>query len=346
MLFSAFLLTMGATWLVTFPLRYALRQAGVVDRPNARSSHTLPTVRGGGIGMTLAVCVVLVWIGRAENWVWGFLLAPTVLLAAVSFWDDLRSLGAKVRFAVHALAAGLALYGLLGHAPAGPQAGGIAAAAGVLVLFGWLAGYTNAFNFMDGINGLGGGQALLTGLGTAAVALLAGLPREHHGVILAVAIAGAAAGFLPHNFPRAKVFMGDVASASLGFSLALAGVWIARDAGWPILLWIGLLHANFVLDTGITLIRRIARGERWQEAHREHFYQRLVRAGRSHTEVTLTEGALQIVTVGLVLTGVYFRTQPLWGVLIALLVIALWSGFFVYCERVFRSASAAPAQKP
>ena len=338
MLFSAFLLTMGVTWLVTFPLRYALRQAEVVDRPNARSSHTLPTVRGGGIGMTLAVCMALAWTGRAESWVWGFLLAPTVLLAAVSFWDDLRSLGAKVRFAVHALAAGLALYGLLSHAPAGPQAGGIASVAGLLVLFGWLAGYTNAFNFMDGINGLGGVQALLTGLGTAAVALLAGLPRDHHGVVLAVAIAGAAAGFLPHNFPRAKVFMGDVASASLGFSLALAGVWIARDAGWTILLWIGLLHANFVLDTGITLIRRIARGERWQEAHREHFYQRLVRAGRSHREVTLSQVALQILCLGLALTGVYFRESWLVSGLAAVLVVAVWLVFFAYCERTFRAA--------
>jgi UDP-N-acetylmuramyl pentapeptide phosphotransferase/UDP-N-acetylglucosamine-1-phosphate transferase len=189
---------------------------------------------------------------------------------------------------------------------------------------------------MDGINGLAAGQAIVTGLG---MALLGSVVSGQSSmvsppVLLSLVIAGACAGFLPHNFPKARMFMGDVGSAPLGFLLAALVVWIARDYGWWLLIPLGLLHANFVLDTGLTLARRILRGERWYEAHREHFYQRLIRAGKSHPFVTGVEMALQGVVLGLMVLYLY-ASAPVRAGLIAL-VILMWLAFFAYCERLFR----------
>jgi UDP-N-acetylmuramyl pentapeptide phosphotransferase/UDP-N-acetylglucosamine-1-phosphate transferase len=126
---------------------------------------------------------------------------------------------------------------------------------GSLFLLLWFAGYANVFNFMDGINGLAAGQAVATAIGTALVGVAAGLPAGHPAIVLAVLVAGAAGGFLPHNFPRARMFMGDVSSVPLGFMLAVLAVWVARDANWWLIVPLGLLHTNFWLDSGLTIVR-------------------------------------------------------------------------------------------
>lgn len=278
------------------------------------------------------------WLAVGQGWMpLGGVLPATVGLAVISFWDDLRSLGAAVRFGCHVLAGLLALAGLGGsgltvglspehavHLP--PWAGWIV---GLL----WLSGYTNAFNFMDGINGLAGFQALITAAGTG---LLGGLTTgewDAAPVLFAWIVAGAAAGFLPHNFPRARMFMGDVGSAPLGFLLAVLVLWTAHRLGGWLLLPLLLLHTNFVLDTGITLARRVARGEVWFRPHREHFYQRLLRSGRSHAEVTLWEVGLQTGTLALLIS--YLYVGPLVRGVIVLAVLGLWGAFFYVCERVF-----------
>jgi len=202
-----------------------------------------------------------------------------------------------------------------------------------------IVGYANAFNFMDGINGIAASQAAVTGIGTIAVAVAAGVSLVDPALVLAAIIAGAAAGFLPHNFPRARMFMGDVGAVSLGFGLAAISVWIAADYGWWLLVPLGCLHANFVLDTTITVIRRILRGEVFHQAHREHFYQRLVRAGWSHTRVTLTELVLQIVVAAVLTLAVSQGKSAAFGVAIA--VVAVWAGFFAFCEREFRRFQSA-----
>ncbi|MCX6924750.1 MAG: glycosyltransferase family 4 protein, partial [Verrucomicrobia bacterium] len=281
-----------------YPIARALRHLGVIDRPNQRSSHQVPTVRGGGI----AIILVVLFGGLAAGWrsdVALVLMGLSFGLAAVSLWDDLQPLPPTVRFGGHALAA----LGVL-HALDWPRFSlEVASQPGVawpapmsgLLLFLWLTGYTNAFNFMDGINGLAAGQAIVTGLG---MALLGSVASGQWSVVsppvlLSLVVAGAALGFLPHNFPNARMFMGDVGSAPLGFLLAALVIWMARGFGWWLLVPLALLHANFVLDTGITLVRRVLRGERWYDAHREHFYQRLIRAGKSHPFVTGLEMALQ-----------------------------------------------------
>lgn len=342
---TPFLYALLTAALLGWPAYLALRSMGVIDKPNARSSHVKPTVRGGGVSI---IATILGAIGLRVSGATGpvagssplvAIAAAVAVLSVISFWDDLRSVGARVRFSCHAAAA-ISVLVVLGM----PATGAADGAAGFLVYavlaavgFLWIAGYTNAFNFMDGINGLAAGQAVFTGLATAGLAVAAGLPVQHPVVWLALVVAGAAAGFMPHNFPRARMFMGDVSSAPLGFLLATLGWWLACEAGWRLLLPVGLLHANFVLDTGITLARRVLRGERWYEAHREHFYQRLVRSGRSHSYVTGRELALQ----GVVAAAVLFATAAgSIALLIAsvVLAVAAWGLFFLNAERTFRNA--------
>jgi len=334
-LFSA-----GCVFLLGWPARWCLRRLGVIDKPNARSSHAIPTVRGGGVSIILTLLgaiVGLAWTSGEQLDLAPILTlgAAVLVLAVVSFCDDLKSVGALVRFGCHAAAA-ISVLAIVGV----PQIGTWETSRLILALVGflWVAGYTNAFNFMDGINGLAAGQAAVTGLATAALALAAGVPVQHPLVWLALVVAGAAAGFLPHNFPRARMFMGDVSSAPLGFLLAALGWWLACEAGWWLLLPVGLLHANFVLDTGVTLARRVARGERWYEPHREHFYQRLIRSGFSHGYVTGWELGFQIVIATAVVMAV--RAGGWWLLPVTMVVALVWAVVFLHAERCFRMATA------
>lgn len=274
------------------------------------------------------------------------LLGTAAMLAAVSFKDDLKPLPALVRFGFHGLAACAILFALGGTAsgidevldwmgPAGPWIGLILSAV-------WITGYTNAFNFMDGINGIAAGQAAVTGTG---MALLGGLALGDFAappVCLSIVIAGAAAGFLPHNFPHARMFMGDVGSVPLGFLLASLTLWLAKVGGSELVLPLVLLHANFVLDAGITLVRRILRGERFHQPHREHFYQRLVRSGKSHSFVTAMELLLQGLVVAILFVFMQSGATQKWY--IAAAVVSLWLVFFGYAEACFRRAQRAAVQ--
>jgi UDP-N-acetylmuramyl pentapeptide phosphotransferase/UDP-N-acetylglucosamine-1-phosphate transferase len=333
-----------ATALLAVPVYRFLVARGIVDRPTERSSHNRSTARGGGLAMGAVVVGGGLWLGVWQGWMpLGGVLPATLGLAAISFWDDLRSLGVAVRFGCHVLAAVLALACLgwpgwmLGLSP--ELAFRLPTWAGVVLGLVWLAGYTNAFNFMDGINGLAGFQALITAAGTGLLGGLATGEWDAAPVLFAWMVAGAAAGFLPHNFPRARMFMGDVGSAPLGFLLAVLVLWTAHRLGSWLLLPLLLLHTNFVLDTGITLARRVARGEEWFRPHREHFYQRLLRSGKSHAQVTLWEVGLQSGVLAL-LIGYLYAGALVRGVIL-LAVIGTWGLFFRACERAFRTSQPA-----
>jgi UDP-N-acetylmuramyl pentapeptide phosphotransferase/UDP-N-acetylglucosamine-1-phosphate transferase len=316
----------GASYALGFGVWRLLLAWRVLDKPNARSSHSQPTPRGGGLG------IMAIFLTGAF-----FLAGPSILgrlvpsaagfLVLISFVDDRRPLPWWGRLGAQFLAALVVALCL----PAGTGLERIGLTALMAVL---LAGYANAFNFMDGINGLAAGQAALSAAGMAVLAVAAGLPPAHPAVLLCVLLAGAALGFLPHNFPRARMFMGDAGSVPLGFLLMALTAWLAHDGGAWLWVPLGALHAGFILDTGFTLLRRALRGERFYEAHREHFYQRLIRAGRSHAAVTGLQ--LGLTLWGLVLMGAAVFA----GGRLALLLafggsLASWTVYFVYCERAF-----------
>ncbi len=324
---------------IAFPVRILLLRSNIIDRPNDRSSHSQITVRGGGIAILLSFIVVVVSSQhtRDNGLIWIF-LASAVILAVVSFIDDMRPLPVSVRFGFHGLTAVVALCALerrLNISTEGIYHPTILLGAGGVLLFLWITGYTNAFNFMDGINGIAASQAMVTAAGSGIIAGIVSQRWEDPAVIFAFALSGSAAGFLPHNVPHARMFMGDVGSAPLGFILATLALWLAGVYGMWLLAPLLLLHANFVLDTGITLVRRIAKNERWRESHREHFYQRLVRSGKTHNFVSGWEIALEISVLGMMLVYVKIRS-PCLHVVLAATVVSLWLLFFCYSEYQFR----------
>ncbi len=328
------------SFLQSVAVKALLQRYRIIDRPNARSSHTMPTVRGGGIAIISTVMAVALWLllSRSESRPLLLVCLCALALAAISFFDDLRPLSAAIRFAGHLVATAVALIALdisaatVGFSPCGglPLPSAAAWALGCL----WVVGYTNGFNFMDGINGIAAGQAAVTALGMALLASLTAGTFNLTPVILCIAISGAAIGFLPHNFPTARMFMGDVGSAPLGFLLALTALWLTQVTGFWLFIPLVLLHANFVLDTVITLFRRAVRGDTLYLPHRDHFYQRLVRSGKSHAFVTGWELGLQVVVLGLLL--LYPHANVVTRIALTVLIILLWVTFFAYCELCFR----------
>jgi UDP-GlcNAc:undecaprenyl-phosphate/decaprenyl-phosphate GlcNAc-1-phosphate transferase len=262
---------------VTVPL---LRRLAAIDTPNRRSSHTVPTPRGGGAPIAAGLVIAALLVHSPVT----IVFAVTVgFFAAVGLADDLAGLPAARRLALQGttgLGAGWALASRTGR-PAM-----VAAVLGV-VLAVWIAGFVNAFNFMDGVNGISAAHALLGGLAYAAI----GFWRPE--AFLATGGAAVAAGalaFLPWNALRARVFLGDVGSYALGAALALLAAG-AVLRGIPPEAALGPL-ALYLADTGWTLQRRVRAGEPWLQAHRTHVYQRLCDAGWSHQRVTAVTGAV------------------------------------------------------
>ncbi len=258
------------------------RRRGLLDAPGQRRLHRLPTPRGGGAGVVAALLVGLPLLPAAGVAVparWLLTWWPALLLTALlGARDDHGGLGIAPRLLGHLLAAGLVTAGLwpLLVAAWGP----VLALAMLPLLVLAIAWSVNLHNFMDGSDGLLAMQVLVVALGMALLAA-----RAHAGVpeTLALLLAAAVAGFLPFNLPlpRARIFLGDVGSATLGLmvaALALAG---AARAAWTLPAAL-LLVSAFAVDATATLLSRMLRGRRWWQPHREHLYQWLARAGRTH----------------------------------------------------------------
>ncbi|CAN0617647.1 Fuc2NAc and GlcNAc transferase [Burkholderia multivorans] len=269
---------------------------GLVQMPNHRSSHVRPTPQGGGSGIVVAG-VLSGWMlgaGQAAPW-WGTVLVG-VAVAAIGAWDDVRQISARLRFVAHIAAIGVLLWLQAPLVPVGVGAG-LVLGGPALALLLLLAGvwWINLFNFMDGIDGLAGSQAVFMLAGACVLALCA-----HPASFATPAwwymawIAAACLGFLVVNWAPARIFMGDVGSTYLAFAmfaLAMATV----HAGWlnyPA--WL-ILAALFVCDATMTLLQRMGTGQRWADAHRSHVYQRLSRRYASHARVTALYMAVNVV---------------------------------------------------
>jgi UDP-N-acetylmuramyl pentapeptide phosphotransferase/UDP-N-acetylglucosamine-1-phosphate transferase len=251
------------------------------DIPNERSLHVRPVPRIGGWGVIPAAVVASTVFGAADS----LMLCIIAVLFFVSFADDRISLPILVRMPIHIAAAALWLsYGPVALPPM------IAVLAGCGII--WI---TNLFNFMDGSDGLAGGMALFAFATFAAVAAVSGIAPL---AIWSMALAGASAGFLFFNFNPARVFMGDAGSVTLGFLAGAFGIWGWAAGAWPF--WFPfLVAAPFFLDATVTLFRRVLRKEPFWRAHREHYYQRLIRSGWSHRRTALAEYALMATSGGL-----------------------------------------------
>lgn len=312
-LFAA--LSAVGTWLAR---RYALARR-LIDEPDARRSHAVATPRGGGIAVVVAFVVAMIAVmARQPDWiiVLGPATAGLVLVAAIGWVDDHRPLPPASRLAVHAVAAGLLGWGCMAAGREPWEALFASALALVLV---------NAWNFIDGINGIAVTQATL-------VALLCvfSLPLGTVGWMLALALAGACAGFLPFNFHVARIFLGDVGSGALGYALAL--LLTLSGATTPMGAWLLLPLSACLLDVALTLGTRIVRRERWWTPHVQHLYQRMARRWSGHTGVTLAYAAWTIGSIGLAL---YVRSGGLVTIMCAVLVwYALGAAVWLAARRI------------
>lgn len=286
-----------------------LNRRGVIDIPNERSSHVSVTPRGGGIAVVAALTAGLL-VGRQGGWDVAVVLLMSVILGGVGLVDDFRGLGAKLRLAILLLTGATA--GLL-------LSSDLSLFLAIPAMAGWTAAYVNAFNFMDGINGISGLSGLVAGIAY----LFMGYSFESPSLVaLGAALAGACLSFLPFNMLRARVFLGDVGSYSLGFVVA-ACTWIAWAAGAPLVLALAPTSV-YLVDTGMTILRRARAGEPLMQAHRSHTYQRLVTSGWSHAAVAICVAVITaLLTVTIWLT--YEWGQSLIGVFIALVMLAVYA---------------------
>lgn len=268
----------------------------LLDVPNERSSHSQPVPRGGGVAFVLALFAgvfVLWWRGAIPTPLAATLFVGGGLVAAIGFWDDHVNLSARVRFALHLAAAALAVAMLepVQRVPFGDV---------LLAMPAWLAWLLsliavtwllNLYNFMDGIDGIAAGEAVCVAVGGALVAHL--IDVELPGLLL---LAAAAAGFLALNWPPARIFMGDAGSGFLGYAFAVYLLFSANADARFLWVW-AILLAVFWVDATVTLVRRVAAGERWYAAHRTHAYQHAAARYGRHLPVTLAVIAIDLLVL-------------------------------------------------
>ena len=314
------------------------------DHPNDRSLHTKPTPRSGGVAILASV---LFGLGVAAL---GFAVVPPsagflpndfasasvwivgsiVLVATVSFLDDRSGLPIGIRFAVQIIAAVIVVWGVGLTLPSIPipavktiELGWLAAPVTVLFLL-WM---TNLYNFMDGMDGFAGG---MTTLGFGFFAYFGWRAGHPFMLVTATVVSMSALGFLFHNFPPARIFMGDVGSISLGFTggaLMLVGL---RDGLFD--LWVPIMiFSPFILDATVTVLRRAWQRQRIWEAHRDHYYQRLVLSGWGHRRTVLAEYGIMALCGGLAL--VYQYASEGWR----LIVLGVWGIIFLSLAFAVRS---------
>ncbi|WP_434718499.1 glycosyltransferase family 4 protein [Paraburkholderia sp. A1BS-2L] len=297
------------------------------DIPNERSLHERPTPRVGGWGI---MPVVVLAIGLLAPSLW-LIAVGVAFLAAVSQIDDRRGLPARVRFGAHFVA----VLALVVVYPA-PIPWWCLASLAFLML--WLV---NLYNFMDGSDGLAGGMALF-GFSTYAIAALFGPTPMRELSWACAAVAGAAGGFLLFNFHPAKIFLGDAGSIPTGFLAGALGYWGWRNGAWPI--WFPVLvFSPFIGDASITLIKRLLRGEKFWQAHREHYYQRMVRLGTGHAVTALTWYLIMFTGIILALWALALPTALQWGIVGGWAVVLVLMGAAIDMRwRRFQSLSRQP----
>ncbi len=277
-----------------------LKKRAILDHPNHRSSHTTPTLKGAGLVIIPVITIIWVILQRLSETHYNFeiliISAIALVIAGVSWIDDLRNLSALFRLATHLIAVTVALYfmpddSLVWQGLLPPFLDKVFAA------LAWVW-FINLFNFMDGIDGISGVQAMSIGIGVCLIGLLGATPQT--GLLpFGSVIVGASLGFLFWNWHPAKIFLGDVGSAPLGFLLGWLLLSLAYNGAWAAAL---ILPGYYLADATLTLIKRMVQGKRIWQAHNEHYYQKAVQSGMSHTRVC---GAIIITNTILIGCAIY-----------------------------------------
>ena len=331
----------GLSWWCAWWLAHRDSTVRLLDLPNERSLHQIPTPRTGGLAIMGSVLAGLVGVGVVGAWPtdqdptgwlgWSasfWIVGTTALLAVMSFFDDRAGLPIVIRFGVHIAAAVMLALGapLVVSQIDVPRLGTIELGwLSALVSIVFLVWMTNLYNFMDGMDGFAGGMTLL---GAGFLASLAWQGEHRVIFLLSLLLAVAALGFLVHNFPPAKIFMGDVGSVPTGFLLGALILLGCRDRLFTV--WVPLmLFSPFIVDATATLFRRLLLGERVWIAHRTHYYQRLVLSGWGHRKTVLAEYGLMVLC-GILAWAYHMANDSarlaillLWGLLMVSVMLAV-----------------------
>ena len=272
-------------------MKYA-QEKKLLDIPNVRSSHSVPTPRGGGLAIVIVLMLaglVSLFLPQAPVQSLLCLLVATLAFALLGWQDDKHGLPVSIRFLIQSLIAALSsmwlLWGIAGFSIT------IEGIVMLLLCVLWTVWMANLYNFMDGIDGISAFETIILGAVTSYWFATEGVLTM---AIICIAVAGAALGFLRWNWSPAKIFMGDVGSLALGAFFAIIAVIGTVGVGLPFVAFL-ILYAVYLADSGITLLHRMIKGEKWWQAHRSHFYQRAVQSGFSHAQVSLAVMMLNII---------------------------------------------------
>jgi len=336
-IFAVYFAVFAVTYLgVELFRRWSLKRE-MLDIPNERSSHSQPTPRGGGLIIcSVSILTFFIYtIVSGGSFYWAY-FAGAIIIALISLTDDVRTISPFLRIFFHGSAAGLVVWSLGGFNVVLIPFYGIVhlGFGGNILAFLWIVWLINAYNFMDGIDGIAATQAVTAGIGWSLVGLVWGIGElSFYGAVLAVS----SLGFLLLNWQPAKIFMGDVGSAFLGYSFAVLPLFALKSVGNPIvgsmIPWIAVfLVWFFVFDSVFTFLKRLSRGEKVWQAHREHIYQKLVISGMSHAKVTSLYGLGSVILVPvLVLTLKYSLNfeKTVFGIIVleTILLILFWQTF-------------------
>ena len=335
-----FVLTYFGVWIFR---RWSSKRA-ILDIPNERSSHTEPTPRGGGV-IIVIVCLFffpILSVLSGQHIIWSYLIGALVV-SAVSLVDDVRTISPFWRFLCHSLAAGIVIWQLQGFDKLLiPFYGTVQTGFwGNILAFLWIVWLINAYNFMDGIDGIAASQSVTAGIGWLLIGTLYNF--ELIGLYGGV-VAFSALGFLIHNWQPARIFMGDVGSAFLGFTFAVFPLLNRERIDNPVfdgyLPWItGFLVWFFVFDAVLTLIRRTLSGEKVWQAHRKHIYQQLVIAGISHSTVTIIYTICSVILTAIIIFALknfkYFEYIALPSVIFeSIVLLIIWRKFHLNQEQI------------
>jgi UDP-N-acetylmuramyl pentapeptide phosphotransferase/UDP-N-acetylglucosamine-1-phosphate transferase len=315
----------------------------LLDHPNERSSHVTPTPRGGGLVIVVLVLVLGLWSVLEADLYRGLIyILGGIIIAWLGWRDDIHSLSPRLRFTVQGIVAAISIYGL-GYFKVItiPMFGELQLGAiGIVITFLWIIGLTNAYNFMDGIDGMAGGVALSAGIGWM---WLASNMHNSFAFWVALAITASSLGFLGHNWSPAKIFMGDVASTFLGYSFAVLPL-ISSDKSGDALMLGTLLMWTFIMDASVTFFQRLIRRENVVAPHRSHLYQRLVIAGYKHE--TISSLYIVLTLLAGVLSYEWSQGHQIAPPLIFLGLPLIWIILSIYASRLNNVILREPIRRP